>query len=123
MSIYHLSIVGPVYNEETCLKRFYTHLKKVLQENALKAEIIFVNDGSCDTSFQILTELQKNDSDVKVINFSRNFGHQIAVKAGIDHALGEAVVVIDTDLQDPPEAIPVLVKKWKEGYDVVYTIH
>ncbi|OGW83097.1 MAG: glycosyltransferase [Omnitrophica bacterium RIFCSPHIGHO2_02_FULL_51_18] len=117
-----LSIVAPVYNEEKSAGEFYRRLRTVLDANRYEAEILFVNDGSSDGSLGLLLNLQKQDSSVKIIDFSRNFGHQIAVKAGIDHAQGEAVVVIDTDLQDPPEAIPDLVAKWREGYDGVYAV-
>lgn len=122
MADYTLSVIAPVYNEETGIQEFYRRLKATLLETNLSHEIIFVNDGSSDSSMSIMKKLRQADTQVKILDFSRNFGHQIAVKAGIDYARGEAVVVIDTDLQDPPEVIPDLIAKWKEGYDVVYAI-
>ena len=83
-------------------------------------EIIFVNDGSRDKTEEMAHEICNNDPKIKLINFARNFGHQIAITAGMDYAEGQAIVVIDADLQDPPELIPKMLEKWKEGYDVVY---
>ena len=117
-----LSIVIPVYNEEACLKEFYRRLFLVTEQENWETEIIFVNDGSKDSSLGMLQEFRRKDTRVKILDFSRNFGHQVAVKAGIDHARGEAVVIMDADLQDPPEMIPNLVMKWKEGYEVVYAV-
>jgi dolichol-phosphate mannosyltransferase len=85
-------------------------------------EIIFINDGSTDNSLKIMKQLQTHDKRIKIIDFSRNFGHQIAITAGIDFTSGDAVITIDADLQDPPEVIPDLIKKWKEGYEVIYGI-
>jgi len=118
-----LSIVAPVHNEEDCIVEFYNRLAAILQIISLPAEIVFVNDGSSDSSLNKLKSIRGKDERVKILDFSRNFGHQIAIKAGIDHASGEMVVIIDSDLQDPPEIIPELIKKHKDGYDVVYTIH
>ncbi len=117
-----ISIVAPVYNEEDCLEEFYRRTRAVA--DALKEEVewVFVDDGSTDRSPEILSDLHLKDPRVKVLSFSRNFGHQPAIKAGIDHATGDAVVTIDADLQDPPEAIAEMVAKWKEGYDVVYAV-
>lgn len=117
-----LSIVAPVYNEQECLPEFYRRTRKVLVSIDLEVEWIFVNDGSHDQSGNVLSHLAKEDPRVRVITFSRNFGHQPAIKAGIDHATGDAVVTIDADLQDPPEAISEMVAKWREGYDVVYAV-
>ncbi len=117
-----LSIVIPVYNEEGVLPELYDRLTKVGEALGHTFELIFVNDGSKDRSREILSHVCSQDDRVKVIQFSRNFGHQIAITAGLDHASGDAVVVIDGDLQDPPEVIPSLVKKWQEGYEVVYAI-
>lgn len=117
-----ISVVVPVYNEEECLEAFYARTTQALREAHLQGEILFVNDGSGDGSSAILDRLRDKDRRVKIIEFSRNFGHQIAIKAGIDHAEGDAVVLIDADLQDPPEAIPLLVAKWREGWDVVYAV-
>ena len=117
-----ISYVLPVYNEQEGLEEFYTKLEKTLQtvsEN-YNFEFVFINDGSGDNSFNILQGLFEKDSRVKVINFSKNFGHQMAITAGLDMAEGEAVIIMDTDLQDPPEASLKLVEKWQEGFDVVY---
>lgn len=114
------SIVVPVYNEEAVIIESYKRLKQVMDSLQESYEIIFVNDGSRDKSALIVSELCEMDKNVKLINFSRNFGHQIAVTAGMDFTEGDAVVVIDADLQDPPEVIPKMIEKWKEGYEVVY---
>ena len=118
-----LSVVVPVFNEEKVLKEFHARLGKVLAGMGVPSEILFVNDGSSDGSEKILGDLKKLDARVRTLSFTRNFGHQIAVKAGLDHAQGsEAVVVIDADLQDPPEMIADLWAKHREGYDVVYAV-
>lgn len=119
-----LSVVVPIYFEEETIPEFYDRMKKVLcsLESEIHHEIIFVNDGSTDRSFPMLSDLAARDALVKVINLSRNFGHQLAITAGIDNALGDAVIVIDGDLQDPPEVIIKMVTKWKEGYQVVYGV-
>lgn len=117
-----ISVVAPVYNEEGCLSEFYRRTRAVMDPLKIDVEWIFVNDGSSDRSADILETLRRQDPRVKVLTFSRNFGHQPAIKAGIDHADGDAVVMIDADLQDPPEAIPEMIEKWKEGYDVVYAV-
>lgn len=117
-----VSIVAPIYNEEDCLEEFYRRTKCAVASLSEQVEWIFVNDGSTDGSEAVLSKLLRGDPRVKVISFSRNFGHQPAIKAGIDHAAGDAVVTIDADLQDPPEAIAEMVAKWKEGYDVVYAV-
>jgi len=115
-----LSVIVPIYNEEESIDELY----KRLVDNVLKVtdnyEFIFINDGSKDRSLYKLMQLAQKDSRVYYINFSRNFGHQIAVTAGIDFCTGEAVVIIDADLQDPPELIPELYKKFREGHEVVY---
>ena len=115
-----LSIVIPVYNEEKSIQLMYDRLLSSMLKITSNFEIIYVNDGSKDDSFAELVRLSKEDSRVKFINFSRNFGHQIAVTAGLDHSQGAAVVIIDGDLQDPPEVIPEMYSKHKEGYEVVY---
>ncbi len=117
-----ISIVAPVYNEEDCLAEFYRRTRVVADTLNDPVEWVFVNDGSSDRSSEILSELHRKDPRVKVLSFSRNFGHQPAIKAGIDHASGDAVITIDADLQDPPESISEMVAKWKEGYDVVYAV-
>ena len=116
------SIVVPVYNEENVIKEFYNRTTAVLSSLKERYEIIFINDGSVDNSLTILRELHAEDSSVKVINFSRNFGHQMAITAGMDYSAGNAVIIMDSDLQDPPEVIAKLVERWKEGHDVVYAV-
>jgi glycosyltransferase involved in cell wall biosynthesis len=114
------SIVVPVYNEELVINETYKRLKEVMDGTREKYEIIFVNDGSKDQTLEKATEICAKDSNIKLINFSRNFGHQVAVTAGMDYASGKAIVIIDADLQDPPEVILKMIEKWKEGYDAVY---
>lgn len=114
------SIVAPVFNEEETLPEFYRRTRAVMDQLDGTCELILVFDGSRDRSPEIGRELRAQDPRVKLIIFSRNFGHQIAISAGIDYAEGDAVVIIDSDLQDPPEVIHELVAKWKEGYQVVY---
>ena len=119
-----LSIVVPVYFEELVIEAFYHRVLKALAPlgPAFRLEFIFVNDGSRDRSQDLLVALHRQDPRVKVLRFSRNFGHQIAVTAGVDHAGGDLVVIIDADLQDPPEVILDMVAKWREGYKVVYGV-
>lgn len=114
------SIVVPMYNEEEVVRESYKRLKQVMEDSGECYEIIFVNDGSRDKTAEILTEICELDEKIKLIDFSRNFGHQIAVTAGLDYAIGDCMVVIDGDLQDPPEVILQMLAKWREGYDVVY---
>ncbi len=116
------SIVAPVYNEVGNLRRFYTEVVKALDSTGASWELIIVNDGSSDGSFELMLELAEQDSRVRVISFARNFGHQIAVTAGVDYASGAAIILIDADLQDPPAVIPRLIAKWKDGYEVVYAV-
>jgi polyisoprenyl-phosphate glycosyltransferase len=118
----YLSVVVPVFNEEEVLPELYRRLKIVLDEIGKDHELLFVNDGSTDRTLTILDHLREEDPCVKYLNFSRNFGHQIAVTAGIDFARGENIVIIDADLQDPPELIPEILQKRSEGYDVVYAV-
>lgn len=115
-----LSVVVPVYNEAPIIAELYKRLKNTLSSITSHHEIIFVNDGSKDHTLMELIKVANEDDKVFYINFSRNFGHQRAVTAGLDHCHGAAVVIIDGDLQDPPELIPQLYKKHKEGYEVVY---
>lgn len=115
-----LSVIVPVYNEESVLLSFYQRTKKVLDSIPFETEILFVNDGSTDSSLDLLTRLKTHDPRIAIIDLSRNFGKEVAMTAGLDHASGDAVVIIDADLQDPPELIPELIKHWKDGYDVVY---
>ncbi|MCY4070165.1 MAG: glycosyltransferase family 2 protein [Chloroflexi bacterium] len=116
------SIVAPVYNEAGNLRRFYEEVQAALDSTGEAWELLLINDGSVDGSQEIMERLAEADRRIKVINFARNFGHQIAVTAGVDYASGSAVVLIDADLQDPPAVIPRLIAKWKEGYDVVYAV-
>jgi len=115
-----LSVVVPMYNEEEVIEVTYRRLKAVLDKLGETYEILFVNDGSRDHTSKIVRGLCEADPNVKLVEFSRNFGHQIAVTAGMDHASGRTVVLIDADLQDPPELIADMVAKWRQGYDVVY---
>jgi glycosyltransferase involved in cell wall biosynthesis len=118
-----VSIVVPVFNEAEGIAAFYDRLKKVADSlSPISCEITFVDDGSNDDSYQKLVDLADSDGDINIVKFSRNFGHQVAITAGIDIAKGDAVVVIDADLQDPPELIKQFVEKWEEGYDVVYGV-
>ena len=116
------SIVAPVYNEAGNLRRFCDDVRAALDSTGETWELLLINDGSVDGSLEIMEQLAESDRRFKVINFARNFGHQIAVTAGVDYASGSAVVLIDADLQDPPSVIPELIAKWKEGYDVVYAV-
>jgi len=115
-----LSIIIPIYNEEKNIALLYNRLTTALQPINAHLELIFINDGSSDNSISLIKELSQKDPAVKYIDFSRNFGHQIAVTAGIDFAQGDALVIIDADLQDPPEVIVDLFKKFEQGYSVVY---
>ena len=114
------SIVVPAYNEQEVLLEFHRRLCGVLAQLEGGSEIVYVNDGSRDNTLAVLHELRRNDARVAVVDLSRNFGKEIALTAGLDYARGAAAVVIDADLQDPPELIPELVKQWNAGYDVVY---
>ena len=115
-----ISVVVPMYSEEAVAEECCKRLTDICKANGLRYELVFVNDGSTDRTLEILESLAKKDSHVKVISFSRNFGHQIAVSAGIDRARGDAVIIMDADLQDPPELIPDMINLWKQGYEVVY---
>ena len=115
-----ISIVVPAYNEAGVLPEFHRRVQAVLTAMALPSEIVYVDDGSTDATPGIMRELGERHANVTLVALSRNFGKEIALTAGLDHARGDAVIVIDADLQDPPEVIPELVKGWREGYDVVY---
>lgn len=117
-----LSVVIPVYNEEEVLPELYLRLRAVLDKLDKEYEIVFVDDGSNDKSFEILQLLHRQNSNARVLRLSRNFGHHVAVTAGLDHARGDFVVLMDADLQDQPEFIPTLLAKTGEGYDIVYAI-
>ena len=115
-----LSVVAPCYNEEEVLPLFCAEMPKVLEGFGCDYEIILVDDGSADSTWEIIEAQCAKNPKVKGLRFARNFGHQLAVTAGMDAAAGDALVVIDADLQDPPEVIGDMLEKWKEGYDVVY---
>ena len=117
-----ISIIAPVYNEEKVLPELYKRVSKVMEGVGEPWELVLVNDGSVDQSAQIIADLHDQDDRVKGISFSRNFGFQEAVTAGLDYASGAAVILTDADLQDPPEVIPKMIAKWREGYDVVYGV-
>lgn len=115
-----ISVVVPVYNEEGCLLALYERLTSVLETLNGEYEIVFVDDGSRDRSLEIMRELHARDPRVGYFTFSRNFGHEAATTCGLHEAKGQTVVIIDADLQDPPEVIPEMVERWREGYDIVY---
>ncbi len=115
-----ISVIIPIYNESLNINLLYKRLTTVMQNLAISYELIFVNDGSTDNSIEIIRELTTKHIEVRFIDLSRNFGHQIAVSAGLDKAEGENIVIIDADLQDPPELIGELYAKMQEGYEVVY---
>ena len=121
-SLRNLSVVVSVYNEEKALREFYKETNKILEQiknSGWEHELIFVNDGSADNSLSILEELAKEDHDVKLISFSRNFGHEAAMIAGIDHSTGDGIICMDADLQHPPECIPQIIEKFDAGYEVI----
>jgi len=119
-----LSLIVPVYFEEAVIEAFYRRVLLDLLPISpeFELEFIFVNDGSKDQSLQILLDLRQRDPRIKILHFSRNFGHQTAVTAGVDHALGDVVAIIDADLQDPPHVILNMLAKWREGFKVVYGV-
>ncbi len=117
-----LSLVVPIFNEEETIPSFYERATRALSATGESYEIIFVDDGSRDRSLEVLRRYVAENPRLRVISFSRNFGHQTAVSAGMQYATGEAVAVIDGDLQDPPELVPELMARWREGYQVVYAI-
>ena len=116
------SVVLPVYNEAENIPVLYDRLVSVLEKESSDFEILFVDDGSNDESVQRLSDLETSDERVHVISLARNFGHQVAITAGLDFARGKAIAVMDADLQDPPEVLPEFIAKWREGYDVVYAV-
>lgn len=115
-----ISIVVPVYNEQDVLGKFHQRVTAVVSALSVDYEIIYINDGSTDNTSTLLNELHAQDSHVTVIELSRNFGKEVALTAGLDHSQGDVTIVIDADLQDPPELIPKLIQCWNEGFDVVY---
>ncbi len=120
MSARMLSLVIPVFNEQEVLKESFVRMDAVMQGTGYEYEIVYVNDGSRDDTLRILRELAAEHPYVKVLSFSRNFGHQLAVTCGMDAAKGDALIIIDVDLQDPPELIPQMVRLWEDGADIVY---
>jgi len=118
----YISVILAAYNEEKILNETYKRLDKALSSTCESYEIIFVNDGSTDNSLEILKKINASDNKVKIIDFSRNFGQQAAFTAGINYAAGECVILMDTDLQDPPELIKEMVAKWQQGYKIVYAV-
>ena len=116
------SLVVPVYNEEETLPELMRRLAALLEKMDGESEVVLVDDGSSDSSYELMAAMRKTDSRFKLLRLSRNFGHQIAVTAGLDAATGNAVIVMDADLQDPPEVAVDLAARWREGFDVVYAI-
>jgi dolichol-phosphate mannosyltransferase len=116
------TIIAPIFNELENIPELYPRLRDVMDQTGEPWELILVDDGSTDGSTEVMRKLADNDPRVRPVIFARNFGHQIAVTAGIDYSRGDAVVIIDADLQDPPEVILDLIEKWREGYEVVYAV-
>jgi polyisoprenyl-phosphate glycosyltransferase len=115
-----ISIIVPLFNEELVIDEMYLRITDLMDRNQLNYELILINDGSSDKTAELARTLCNRNKNVKLVNFSRNFGHQIAITAGMDKATGQVVVIIDADLQDPPEVILTMIEKWREGYQVVY---
>ncbi len=117
-----ISVIAPVFNEVKSLTEFYRRVKQVLDGLGFSWELLLVDDGSTDGSTDLIRQLAQEDHRVRGLIFARNFGHQLAVTAGLDHCRGRAAIIIDSDLQDPPEVMADLIAKWREGYEVVYAI-
>jgi len=117
-----ISVIIPCYNEEEVLHELFSRMTESAENWKMEWEVICVDDGSKDRTWELLAEQHGKDSRWKAISFSRNFGHQTAVSAGLCHTTGDAVIVIDADLQDPPEELHRFIKKWQEGYDIVYAV-
>ena len=117
-----ISVIVPIFNEEAVISEFYRRMTAVFESIAEQWEMVCVNDGSRDASLSMLLALREQDARIKIVDFSRNFGQQLAITAGMDYAQGDAVVIIDADLQDPPELIEDMIAKWREGYEVVYAV-
>jgi polyisoprenyl-phosphate glycosyltransferase len=115
-----LSLVLPIYNEAEVIPELHRQLQALLASLRLQAEVVFVDDGSLDASFSLLRDLAAGDARYRILSFARNFGHQAAITAGVDYARGEAIVVLDSDLQDPPDVVRSMIEKWRQGFDVVY---
>jgi len=116
------TIIVPIYNELENIPELYPRIRDVMEKTGESWELILVDDGSSDGSTEVIRKLAENDARVRPVIFARNFGHQIAATAGVDYSRGDAVVIIDADLQDPPEVILDLIEKWREGYHVVYAV-
>ncbi len=114
------SVVVPVFNEEPVIEETHRRLNEIMRKTGEPYELIFVDDGSSDRSAEIISRLSRDNDSTRLLSFSRNFGHEAATTAGLDHARGQAVVIIDADLQDPPQVILQMIEKWREGYQVVY---
>lgn len=117
-----LSIVAPNFNESQTLSEFYRRVHQVMEDTGEPWELVIVDDGSTDNSATLIQDLARQDPHVRPVIFARNFGHEIAVAAGLDYARGKAVIMMDSDLQDPPEVIPDLIARWREGFEVVYAV-
>ena len=117
-----ISVITPVFNEEECLPAFYERVVPIMEKIGLPFEIIAVDDGSRDKSLEIISEHCKKDKRLKCVSFSRNFGQQAAFFCGLENCSGDAAILIDADLQDPPEIFPEMIAKWREGYDVVHGV-
>ena len=116
------TIIAPIFNEKDCINELYSRISQTMNQTLEEWELILVDDGSKDGSTEIIRSLAEKDVHVRPVIFARNFGHQIAVTAGLDYSRGKAVVIIDSDLQDPPEVILKLIEKWREGYQVVFAV-
>jgi polyisoprenyl-phosphate glycosyltransferase len=117
-----ISVVLPVFNEESVISELFRRVKQVLEQLDYSYEIICVDDGSSDQSFALLSALAMRDPCIKIVRFSRNFGHQLALSAGLAHSSGQAVIIMDADLQDPPELMSRFIEQWQQGYEVVYAV-
>ena len=113
------TVIAPIYNELESIPELYPRVRDVMDQTGNPWELVLVDDGSTDGSTELIRQLAENDERVRPVIFARNFGHQIAVTAGLDYSRGDAVVIIDADLQDPPEVILQLIEKWEEGYESV----
>lgn len=117
-----ISIIAPIFNESGNIPELYRRISETMNSSGDEWELLFIDDGSNDGSTDIIRRLAMDDTHVRPVIFARNFGHQIAVTAGLDYSRGDAVIIIDSDLQDPPEVIPDLIAKWREGFEVVYAV-